>query len=44
MPLVPYMQSLRLQKDELVQALGLTFGVATIALAVRLGTSAPWIW
>ncbi len=39
MPLVPYMQSLRLQKDEMVQALGLTFGIATIALAVRLGGS-----
>lgn len=39
MPLVPYLQSLRLQKEEMVQALGLTFCIATIALAVRLGSS-----
>jgi uncharacterized protein len=39
MPLVPYLQSLRLQKDEMVQALGLTFAIATIALATRIGSS-----
>ena len=32
-PAVPYLQSLGLQKDELVQALGLSFTVSTIALA-----------
>jgi len=32
-PAVPYVQSLALQKDELVQALGLSFTVSTIALA-----------
>ena len=32
-PAVPYVQSLGLQKDELVQALGLSFTVSTIALA-----------
>lgn len=37
MPMVPYLQSLRLEKDVMIQALGLSFGVATLALAVRLG-------
>jgi hypothetical protein len=32
-PAVPYLQSLGLQKDELVQALGLSFTVSTVALA-----------
>jgi len=36
MPAVPYLQALRLEKDELVQALGLSFTVSTIALAVGL--------
>lgn len=36
MPAVPYLQSLRLGKDELVQALGLSFTVSTIALAAGL--------
>ncbi|NUZ06117.1 sulfite exporter TauE/SafE family protein [Piscinibacter koreensis] len=35
-PFVPYLQSLRLGRDELVQALGLSFTVATLALALRL--------
>jgi uncharacterized membrane protein YfcA len=30
---VPYLQALRLDRDELVQALGLSFTVSTIALA-----------
>jgi uncharacterized membrane protein YfcA len=33
MPAVPYLQALRLKKDELVQALGLSFTFSTIALA-----------
>lgn len=37
MPMVPYLQSLRLDKDVLIQALGLSFLVATLALAARLG-------
>ena len=37
LPMVPYLQALRLDKEEMVQALGLSFGVATLALAVRLG-------
>lgn len=36
-PLVPYLQSLKLAKDELIQALGLSFMLATIALSIRLG-------
>jgi uncharacterized membrane protein YfcA len=39
-PAVPYLQSLSLRKDEMVQALGLAFSVATIALAVRLWSGA----
>lgn len=35
-PAVPYVQSLGLQKDELVQALGLSFTVSTVALAAGL--------
>ncbi len=37
MPLVPYLQSLRLSRDELIQALGMSFMVATLALAWRVG-------
>ena len=36
-PAVPYVQALGLSRDELVQALGLSFTVSTIALAVGLG-------
>lgn len=36
-PAVPYLQSLGLDKDDLIQALGLSFTVSTIALAVGLG-------
>jgi uncharacterized membrane protein YfcA len=41
LPWVPYLQSLQLSKDEMVQALGLSFTVATLALAVRVQASAP---
>lgn len=37
LPLVPYLQALRLDKATMVQALGLSFTVATVALALRLG-------
>ncbi|MDP3253787.1 MAG: sulfite exporter TauE/SafE family protein [Hydrogenophaga sp.] len=40
MPLVPYLQSLKLEKAAFIQALGLSFMVATLALAARLGTAA----
>ncbi|GMR27624.1 sulfite exporter TauE/SafE family protein [Stenotrophomonas sepilia] len=36
MPAVPYLQSLGLQREELVQALGLAFTVSTIALTTGL--------
>ena len=36
-PAVPYLSALRLTKDELVQALGLSFTVSTVALAAGLG-------
>ncbi len=36
MPAVPFLQSLRFSKDELVQALGLSFTVSTVAMAVGL--------
>lgn len=37
MPLVPYLQTLRLEREAFIQALGLSFLVATLALAARLG-------
>lgn len=36
-PAVPYLQALGLSRDALVQALGLSFTVSTVALAVALG-------
>ncbi|MFJ4442540.1 sulfite exporter TauE/SafE family protein [Pseudomonas sp. NPDC089422] len=36
MPAVPYLQSLGLNRDEMIQALGLSFTVSTLALAVGL--------
>ena len=36
-PAVPYLGALGLQRDELVQALGLSFSASTLALAVTLG-------
>jgi hypothetical protein len=35
-PAAPYLQALRLEKDDLVQALGLSFTVSTLALAANL--------
>lgn len=35
-PAVPYLQSLQLNKDDLVQALGVAFTASTISLAMRL--------
>lgn len=35
-PAVPYLQSLQLNKDELVQALGLSFTASTVALGLQL--------
>lgn len=36
MPAVPYLQAMQMDKDELVQALGLSFTISTIALAIGL--------
>ena len=36
MPAVPYLQALRIGRDELVQALGLSFTVSTLSLAIGL--------
>lgn len=44
LPWVPYLQALRLDKDQMVQALGLSFTVATVALAVRVQASALPSW
>lgn len=38
-PAVPYLQAIGLEKDDLVQALGLSFTVSTVALAVNLTTA-----
>lgn len=38
-PAVPYLQTLKLNKDELIQALGLAFTVSTLALAIKLWNS-----
>lgn len=43
-PLVPYLQSLRLSKSELMQALGLSFTLATLALAARLSHVTAIAW
>lgn len=47
-PLVPYLNSLGLAKDSLIQALGLSFTASTIALAAALAFKdqyeAPMIW
>lgn len=41
-PAVPYLQALELEKDELVQAMGLAFTVSTVALAVSLAARGAW--
>lgn len=38
-PAVPYLQTLKINKDELIQALGLAFTVSTLALAIKLWRS-----
>jgi uncharacterized protein len=38
-PAVPYLQAIGLEKEDLVQALGLSFTVSTIALAVNVGVA-----
>ncbi len=43
-PAAPYLQGLGLSKDELVQALGLSFTVSTIALSMRLAWDGSLTW
>ena len=43
-PAVPYLSALGLAKDELIQALGLSFAVATLALAAALAVSGKYQW
>ena len=38
-PAVPYLQAIGLEKEDLVQGLGLSFTVSTIALAVNVGVA-----
>ncbi|MBA2961650.1 MULTISPECIES: sulfite exporter TauE/SafE family protein [Ramlibacter] len=41
-PMVVFLQSLEMDKDELVQALGISFTVSTVALAASLGFRTSW--
>lgn len=41
-PAVPYLQALGLEKDDLVQALGLSFTTSTLALALGLAARQAW--
>ena len=41
-PAVPYLQVIGLEKDELIQALGLSFTVSTVALALGLLRLDAW--
>jgi len=42
MPVAPYLQALNLDKDDLVQALGMVFTAGTLALAVMLALRGEW--
>ena len=42
MPAAPYLQALSLERDDLVQAMGLAFTVSTLALAVMLAYQGAW--
>jgi uncharacterized membrane protein YfcA len=42
MPVAPYLQALNLDKDDLIQAMGMAFTVATLALAVLLAVRGEW--
>jgi len=43
-PAVPYLHALRLSPDDLVQALGISFTVSTIALAISLAGEGQFGW
>lgn len=42
-PAVPYLQGIGMEKDELVQALGLSFTISTLALAVSLARGGAFV-
>lgn len=42
LPAVPYLQAIGLEKEELIQALGLSFTVSTVALALGLLRTDAW--
>ncbi|MCH8619966.1 sulfite exporter TauE/SafE family protein [Undibacterium sp. TS12] len=44
MPSVPFLQALNLDKDSLIQAMGLSFTVSTLALAVKLASAGSLDW
>ncbi len=41
-PAVPYLQALALERDELIQAMGLSFTVSTVALGIALAAGGQW--
>jgi uncharacterized protein len=43
-PAVPYLQALQLDREDLIQALGLSFTVSTVALAVALAEDSAFHW
>jgi uncharacterized protein len=43
-PLTPYLQTLRLEKDAMVQALGISFTLCTLLLASTLGRGTPLVF
>jgi hypothetical protein len=42
-PAVPYLQALDLKKEDLIQALGLSFTVSTVALAIGLARQSAFV-
>jgi uncharacterized membrane protein YfcA len=42
MPVAPYLQALDMEKDDLIQAMGLAFTVSTLALATMLACRGEW--
>jgi uncharacterized protein len=42
MPLAPFLQTLKLEREAMVQALGISFMLATLALMVRLRDTIDW--
>jgi uncharacterized membrane protein YfcA len=42
MPVAPYLQALNLNKDDLIQAMGMAFTISTLALAAMLAARGQW--